>query len=50
MDQKPNYDQRRMLKVRGLNPEDYMVARALYESVWFRHRPSGKILVINKKN
>lgn len=47
---KPNESQRRILLTRGLDWKDYLVVRALYGSIFFIHKKTGKIKVINKYN
>lgn len=47
---KLNTRQRELLKRRGLDPNDYVVVRALYGSVWFKNIHTGKVKIINKNN
>lgn len=48
--QKPNAKQRELLRRRGLDWKDYLVAKALYGCVWFIHRKTGRVKIINKNN
>lgn len=50
MYQAPDVRQRELLKRRGLDPKEYVVVKALYGCVWFKHIPSGRIKIIDKKN
>lgn len=48
--QKPNAKQRELLRRRGFDWKDYLVAKALYGCVWFIHRKTGRVKIINKNN
>lgn len=47
---KLNYNQERMLRVRGLNPKDWVFVRESYVSLYVRNIHNGQIKVINKQN
>lgn len=47
---KLNSRQKPMVKARGLNPDDYVVIRDLYGSLWLKNVRTGQIKIINKKN
>ena len=49
-DLKPNARQRETMRRRGLNPDDYMVVRSLYGSLWLRNIHTGRIKILDKKN
>lgn len=48
--EKPNENQRAMLRRRGLNWKDYWVVRATLISVWFKHKRTGVIKIIDKNS
>lgn len=45
---KPNRNQRDMLTRRGYNWRDYWVVRATLICVWFKHKRTGAIKILNK--
>ena len=47
---KPNNSQKALLRKRGLDPNSFLVIRALYGCVWFLNRSTGKVLIVNKHN
>ena len=47
---KLTYNQGRLLKKRGMDPNDYVVVRALYGSIWVRNIHTGRIKIIDKQN
>ena len=49
-DQKLNARQRELLRRRGLNPNDYVLVRALYGSLFLRNIRTGKIKILDKSN
>ena len=49
-DQKLTYRQRELLRRRGLNPDNYMVVRQLYGSLFLKDIRTGKIKILNKNN
>lgn len=46
----PNEQQKALLRRRGLDWKDYLVVKALYGCVWFIHRKTGRVKIINKHN
>ena len=44
------YNQRLMLKRRGMNPDNYVLVKDLYSSLWLRDVRTGKIKIVNKSN
>ena len=49
-DQKLTYRQRELLRRRGLNPDHYVLVRALYSTLYLKDIKTGKIKVITKNN
>ena len=49
-EQKLTYRQREMLRRRGLNPDNYVLVRALYSTLYLRDIKTGKIKIITKNN
>lgn len=49
-DTKLTYRQRELLRRRGLNPDNYMLVRAFYSTLYLRDIKTGKIKVITKNN
>ena len=47
---KPTYDQKLMLRRRGLDPKDYVVVRETYGSTWFLNLKTWKYKIIDKRN
>lgn len=50
MEKKPDFNQAKMLRCRGMNPKDYVVVKVLYSAVWFKNIHTGYIKIINKSN
>lgn len=42
--------QKELLKRRGLDPNDYVLVRALYGSVWVKNIHTGTVKIIDKNN
>ena len=49
-EKKPHGNQRTMLRRRGLNPEDCVVVKDLYSSLWVKNIHTGKVKILNKSN
>lgn len=49
-EKKPDKNQRVVLRRRGMNPDDYVVVKELYGSVWFKNIHTGMIKIVNKRN
>lgn len=47
---KPDKNQREVLRKRGLNPDDYVVVKALYGSLWVKNIHSGTVKILDKRN
>jgi hypothetical protein len=47
---KPDSRQREFLRKRGMNPDDYVVVRALYGSLWVKNIHTGIVKILNKAN
>ena len=50
MHPKPDKKQREFLRKRGLNPDDYVVVKALYGSLWVKNIHTGTVKILDKKN
>lgn len=50
MQVKPDLDARKMLKRRGLNPDDYVIVKNTYGSLYVKNIHTGTVKIINKKN
>ena len=50
MEKKLTYNQKLMLKRRGMNPDHYVVVKELYSSLWVKNVLTGKVKIINKHN
>ena len=46
----PTPNQKALLKRRGLDWHDYLVVKSYYCSVWFIHKKTGRVKIINKNN
>lgn len=49
-EQKLTYRQRQLLRRRGMNPDNYVVVRALYSTLYLKDIRTGKIRIITKNN
>ena len=49
-EKKLTYNQKLMLKRRGLNPDHYVVVKDLYSSLWLKDVRTGKVKIVNKSN
>ena len=49
-EQKLTYRQRELLRRRGMNPDNYVLVRALYSTLYLRDIKTGKIKIITKNN
>jgi hypothetical protein len=43
-------NQKTMLKRRGMNPEDFVVVKDLYSSLWIKNIHTGQVKILNKHN
>ena len=49
-EKKLTYNQKAMLKRRGMNPDHYVVVKDLYSSLWVKNILTGAVKVVNKSN
>ena len=49
-EKKLTYNQKVMLKRRGMNPDHYVVVKDLYSSLWVKNIFTGAVKVVNKSN
>lgn len=49
-DQKLTPRQRELLRRRGMNPDNYVLIRALYSTLYLKDIRTGKIKIITKNN
>lgn len=47
---KPNENEKAMLRRRGIDWKDYLVVRSTYATVWFKHKVTGRIKIVDKIN
>ena len=47
---KLTYDQKRILRIRGLDPKDYVFVKETYVTLFVRNIHTGQIKIINKQN
>jgi len=43
-------NQKHMLRLRGLDPKNYLLLRNTYAALWLRDIRDGSMKIINKKN
>ena len=43
-------NQKTMLKRRGMNPEDFVLVKDLYSSLWIKNIHTGQVKILNKHN
>ena len=48
MEKKLTYNQKLMLKRRGMNPNDYVVVKILYGSVWVKNIRTGVVKILDR--
>ena len=49
-EKKLSYNQKLILKRRGMNPDHYVLVKDLYGALWVKNIHTGKIKVIDRKN
>lgn len=47
---KPTENEKGLLRRRGFDWKDYLVVRATYATVWFKHKRTGRIKIVDKNN